>query len=345
MKVGIVGTSGYAGGELLRLLASHPEATVEYVASTSKVGQKVAEVFPSLLGIYDLVFEPVDAKAMARRCDVVFTATPHGVAMQLAEELLDGGAVLIDIGSDFRFTDSSVYEAWYKTEHTQPQLAKEAVYGLVELFRDSVKEARLIANPGCYPTSALLALAPLAVHGWIDLDTVVITSMSGVSGAGATPKPMYHFPHCVENVQAYGYPGHRHTPEIEQGLGLLLGKEVPPITFSPHLVPMSRGILTHVSARATADVGAEGLVEGYREFYKASPFVRVLSERLPDTKSVAGTNFCDLAPRYDPRSRRIVVTSVIDNLVKGAAGQAIQNMNVRFGLAETTGLWSPGFTP
>ncbi|HLS91740.1 MAG TPA: N-acetyl-gamma-glutamyl-phosphate reductase [Limnochordia bacterium] len=345
MKVGIVGTSGYAGGELLRLLVSHPQATVEYVASTSKVGEKVAEVLPAFHGIYDLVFEPVDAQAMARRCDVVFTATPHGVAMELAQELLDGGVVLIDIGSDFRFSDPRVYEAWYKQEHTRPQLAQEAVYGLVELFRDQVKEARLIANPGCYPTSALLALAPLAASGWIDLETVVITSMSGVSGAGATPKPMYHFPHCVENVQAYGYPGHRHTPEIEQGLSRFLGKEVPPITFSPHLVPMSRGILTHVSARSTVDIGPQDLINHYTEFYKDSPFVRVLAERLPDTKSVAGTNFCDLAPRLDHRARRIVVTSVIDNLVKGASGQAIQNMNVRFGLAETAGLWHPGFTP
>lgn len=345
MKVGIVGTSGYAGSELLRLLAAHPEARVEYVASTSKVGQRVSEVLPSLLGICDLQFEPVDAREMARRCDVIFTATPHGVAMELAQEILAGGAVLIDIGSDFRFRDIRTYETWYKQEHTQPKLAEEAVYGLVELFRDKVPEARLIANPGCYPTSALLALAPLASSGWIDLESVVITSMSGVSGAGASPKPMYHFPHCVENVQAYGYPGHRHTPEIEQGLGLLVGREVPPITFSPHLVPMSRGILTHASAKATVDLDQEGLLELYREFYRDASFVRLLYERLPDTKSVAGTNFCDLAPRYDGRTGRITVTSVIDNLVKGAAGQAIQNMNVRFGLAETTGLWNPGFTP
>lgn len=345
MKVGIVGTSGYAGSELLRLLLHHPEASVEYVASTSKVGQPLAEAMPNFAGLYDLTFEPVDAAAMGRRCDVVFTATPHGVAMELAEEILAGGAVLIDIGSDFRFRDASVYEMWYKAPHARPDLAAEAVYGLVELFGEQVKGARLVANPGCYPTSALLALAPLAKAGWIDLETISIVSMSGVSGAGATPKPMYHFPHCVENVQAYGYPGHRHTPEIEQGLSLLLGQEAPPISFSPHLVPMSRGILTHASGRAAEPVDQGDLIELYREFYRQAPFVRVLADRLPDTKSVAGSNFCDLAPRYDERSRRIQVTSVIDNLVKGAAGQAIQNMNLRFGLPETTGLWSAGYTP
>lgn len=345
MKVGIVGTSGYAGSELLRLLLSHPEAEVVYVASSSKAGQPVAEVLPAFAGLYDLVLEPVDAAAMGRRCDVVFTATPHGVAMELAGAILDAGAVLIDIGSDFRFRDPAVYETWYKVPHTRPELAAEAVYGLAELFGQEVKEARLIANPGCYPTSALLALAPLARAGWIDLETISIVSMSGVSGAGAAPKPMYHFPHCVENVQAYGYPGHRHTPEIEQGLSLLLGREVPPVSFSPHLVPMSRGILTHVNARASTALDQADLVELYREFYRESPFVRVLAERLPDTKSVAGTNFCDLAPRYDARTRRVQVTSVIDNLVKGAAGQAIQNMNLRFGLPETTGRWAAGFTP
>jgi len=345
MKVGIVGTSGYAGSELLRLLLSHPQAKVEYVASTSKVGQPVAEALPNFAGLYDLVFEPVDAAEMGQRCDVVFTATPHGVAMELAGEILNKGAVLIDIGSDFRFRDATVYEAWYKQPHARPDLAAKAAYGLVELFGQKVKEADIIANPGCYPTSALLALAPVASAGWIDLETISIVSMSGVSGAGAAPKPMYHFPHCVENVQAYGYPGHRHTPEIEQGLSLLLGKEVPPVSFSPHLVPMSRGILTHASARAAARVDQGSLVELYREFYRSSPFVRVLADRLPDTKSVAGSNFCDLAPRYDERTRRIQVTSVIDNLVKGAAGQAIQNMNLKFGLPETAGLWSAGFSP
>lgn len=345
MKVGIVGTSGYAGSELLRLLLMHPEAEVEYVASTSKVGQRVSEALPAFSGLYDLVFEPVDAAAMGRRCDVVFTATPHGVAMELAGEILAAGAVLIDIGSDFRFRDVSVYEAWYKTPHTRPDLAAQAVYGLVELFGDKVKEANLIANPGCYPTSALLALAPAASCGLIELETISIVSMSGVSGAGAVPKPMYHFPHCVENVQAYGYPGHRHTPEIEQGLALLLGHEVPPISFSPHLVPMSRGILTHASARAKRALDQDSLIELYREYYRDAPFVRVLADRLPDTKSVAGSNFCDLAPRYDERTQRILITSVIDNLVKGAAGQAIQNMNVRFGLPQTAGLWTAGFTP
>jgi len=345
MKIGIVGTSGYAGSELLRLLSGHPEAEVVYVASTTKVGQKVGDVLPQFDRFYDLVFEPVDARAMGERCDVVFTATPHGVAMGLAEEVLAGGAALIDIGSDFRFDDPAVYAAWYGQEHTQPALAKKAVYGLVELFRDRIPGAGLIANPGCYPTSAILALAPLVRERLIDLSTIVVASMSGVSGAGQTPKPMYHFPDCVENVQAYGMPGHRHTPEIERGLSLVLGEPVPPISFTPHLIPMSRGILTHANAKWCRPVKTEEVVELYREFYKGAAFVRVLADRLPQTKLVMGSNFCDIAPRVDARSGRILVESAIDNLVKGAAGQAIQNMNVRFGIDERAGLWHPATTP
>jgi len=345
MKVGIVGTSGYSGAELLRLLAGHPQAKVEYVASTSKVGQKVGEALPSLHRFYDLTFEPVDAKALGARCDVVFTATPHGIAMELAEEILAGGAVLIDIGSDFRFRDAEAYPEWYGSVHKCPELTKKAVYGLVELFRSAISGADLIANPGCYPTSALLALAPAVKEGLIDLDTIVISSVSGVSGAGATPKPMYHFPDCVENAQGYGIPGHRHTPEIEQGISLLTGEVAPPISFAPHLIPMSRGILTHANAKLKSDIKSDAMVELYRTFYKDSAFVRVLSDRFPQTKLVAGSNFCDVAPKVDERTGRLLVESAIDNLVKGAAGQAVQNMNVRFGIDERAGLWAPAITP
>lgn len=345
MKVGIVGTSGYSGAELLRLLHGHPQATIAYVASTSKVGQKVGDALPSLDRFYDLTFEPVDPRAMGARCDVVFTATPHGAAMELAEEILAGGAVLIDIGSDFRFKDAGAYPKWYGVEHKCPHLLDKAVYGLVELFGDSVAGADLIANPGCYPTSALLALAPAVKEGLLELDTIVVSSMSGVSGAGATPRPMYHFPDCVENAQGYGMPGHRHTPEIEQGISLLAGEEAPPISFAPHLVPMSRGILTHVNARLKRAVTTEDAIELYREFYRRSAFVRVLADRLPQTKLVAGSNFCDVAPRVDPRTGRLLVESAIDNLVKGAAGQAVQNMNVRFGIEERAGLWAPAIAP
>jgi len=345
MKVGIVGTSGYSGAELLRLLSGHPRAEVVYVASTSKVGQKVGDVLPALERFYDLTFEPVDGKALGERCDVVFTATPHGVAMELAEDILAGGAVLIDIGSDFRFRDAATYSEWYGLEHKCPRLAEIAVYGLVELFRDRLAGASLIANPGCYPTSALLALAPAVKAGIIELDTIVISSVSGVSGAGATPKPMYHFPDCVENVQGYGFPGHRHTPEIEQGIGMLAGGAAPPVSFAPHLVPMSRGILTHVAARLKAPLDTAGAVELYREFYRGAVFVRVLHDRFPQTKLVMGSNFCDVAPRVDARTGRLLVESAIDNLVKGAAGQAVQNMNVRFGVDERAGLWLSAIAP
>lgn len=345
MKVGIVGTSGYSGGELLRILFSHPEAEIEYIASSSRAGTPLHQVFPQFEKVADLTFEPVDAKALGKRCDVVFTATPHGVAMDLALDILEGGTILIDIGSDFRFRDHRTFEEWYQVEHRCPELTARAVYGLPELFRAEIEKADLIANPGCYPTSAILALAPAVSLGLIDLNTIVISSISGVSGAGATPKPMYHLPHAVENVQSYGIPGHRHTPEIEQGLAQLLGEEVPPLSFSPHLAPMSRGILTHVNARLIKDVEQDQIIEAYSDFYQNAPFVRILADRLPQTKVVSGTNFCDIAPRLDKRTGRIIVESVVDNLVKGASGQAVQNMNLRFQLEETMGLEASALHP
>lgn len=344
-KIGIVGTSGYSGGELLRILANHPHVRVEYVASSSLVGERLDRHFPSLQGFYDLVFEPVDMKQMAARCDLIFTATPHGVAMSLAGEALAAGAILIDIGADFRFRDATTFSHWYESEHTEPELTKKAVYGLPELFRDTIQQANLIANPGCYPTSAILALAPLIRDGLIDLDSIHVCSMSGVSGGGKSPKPMFHFPQAVENVQAYGTVGHRHTPEIEQGIAHLHGEPVPPITFSPHLIPMSRGILTHVTAKAINSSVGDLVVDSFKNFYREEPFVRVPEGRLPDTKTVSGSNFCDVVPMYDERTGRIIVVSAIDNLVKGASGQAIQNMNIRFGLPEQTGLLAPGMIP
>lgn len=347
IKVGIVGASGYTGNELLRLLGEHPDVQLEYLASRTLAGRSVATEQVAMAGWADWYYEELDPVAMAERCDVVFTAVPHGAAMQLAPPIIGAGKSLIDLGTDFRFRNVRVYEEWYGLNHTQPELSRTAAYGLPELFRDSIKGAQVVGNPGCYPTSTLLALAPLAQEGAIHMTDIIVNSMSGVSGAGATPKAMYHFPDCTENVQAYGTAGHRHTPEIEEGLGVLAKSDHVRVSFTPHLVPMSRGIFTTVVCRPVdANWTSASLTEMYKAFYQGEPFVIVLGEdRLPQTKAVWGSNFCHLAVRFDGRMGRIVIQSVIDNLVKGAAGQAVQNMNLLFGLPEATGLFAPGIMP
>ncbi|MGI6081647.1 MAG: N-acetyl-gamma-glutamyl-phosphate reductase [Limnochordia bacterium] len=347
IRVGIVGASGYTGSELIRLLGQHPHVRLECLASRTLGGQAVATHQPSMAGWASWDYESLDVADMAQRCDVIFTAVPHGAAMEPAAIALAAGKRLIDLGTDFRFRDLTVYEHWYKIPHVQRELNKEAVYGLPELFRESIAQARLVANPGCYPTSALLALAPLARHGDLDTSSIVINSVSGVSGAGATPKPMYHFPDCTENVQAYGTATHRHTPEIEQGIAALTSDKDVRVSFTPHLVPMSRGILTTAvcSLRSSHWTNAS-LNDLYEEFYRQEPFVVVLgTDRLPQTKAVWGSNYCHLSVRFDERTNRAVIQATIDNLVKGAAGQAVQNMNLLFGLPETTGLSSPGLMP
>lgn len=349
VRVGIVGGTGYAGGELLRIISQHPHAQVTYAASRTQVGQAVAASHPGLNGFTDLAYETVDTEAMASRCDVAFLAVPHGASMALAAELVPRGVKVIDIGTDFRFRDPAEYQQWYGIQHEQVHLLAEAVYGLPELYRDKVRGARLVGNPGCYPTSVLLGIAPFVHVGCIDTSSVVVSAMSGVSGAGSTPKQMYHFPECTENVQAYGVPGHRHTGEMEQGIRDLLsargGGEVC-VSFVPHLVPMSRGILATLNLRLTQPLTTHDALEIMRKFYRGEPFVRVLGEdRLPQTKAVLGSNFCDVTARVDARSGRLIVLSAIDNLVKGAAGQAVQNMNLMFGLDEIAGLRAPGLYP
>ena len=347
IKVGIVGATGYTGNELLRLLAGHPHVTVECLASRSLGGKAVADEQPAMAGWATWRYEPLNVVDMAERCDVIFTAVPHGAAMDPAEVIMAAGKKLIDLGTDFRFRDVKVYEEWYKLPHTQPKLNAEAVYGLPELFREAIPGASIVANPGCYPTSALLALAPLARQQALDTSSIVINSVSGVSGAGAKPGAMYHFPDCTENVQAYGTATHRHTPEIEQGLAMLSGEEGIHLSFTPHLVPMSRGILTTAVCKLRdPNWTTETLTDLYREFYGDERFVVVLgTDRLPKTKAVWGSNFCHIAVRMDRRTGRILVQSVIDNLVKGAAGQAVQNMNLLCGFAEDTGLMVPGLMP
>lgn len=347
IRVGIVGASGYTGNELLRLLAGHPHVKIECLVSRSLAGRAVADEQPAMAGWAQWQYEDLNPADLAERCDVVFTAVPHGAAMELAPPVVGAGKRFIDLGTDFRFRDTTVYEKWYKLNHTQPEMSATAAYGLPELFRAQVKGAKVVGNPGCYPTASLLSVAPLVVAQAIAVDNVVITAMSGVSGAGVTPKPMYHFPDCTENVQAYGTTTHRHTPEIEQGISLLAGGKSAGVVFTPHLVPMSRGILaTAVCTPLTNSWTTDALIKLYQDFYAQEPFVTVLgAERLPQTKAVWGSNFCQVTVRYDARVNRIIAQSAIDNLVKGAAGQAIQNMNILFGLDEKTGLFHPGLTP
>ncbi|MEA4884582.1 MAG: N-acetyl-gamma-glutamyl-phosphate reductase [Clostridia bacterium] len=339
IEVGIVGASGYTGGELIRILAGHPEARVRRVSSRTYAGKKIGEVFQSLWDRVDLTCEDLSSEEMASRCDLVFTAVPHGAAMPIAPTVRAAGKKMVDLGADFRFDDASIYESWYKVKHEQPGLLEESVYGLPELNRDRVRKAWLVGNPGCYPTTVVLGLAPLLRAGAIDTAGIIIDAKSGVSGAGRKPGLAYHYPERNDSLAPYGVAGHRHTPEIEQELSKLAGKPVT-VTFTPHLVPLTRGMLSTIYASPVGNCpSCEELAGMYHEFYRRDHFVRVLPpDRLPETKAVCGSNFCDISLRVDSRTNRVIIMSAIDNLVKGASGQAVQNMNLMFGLDEKTGL-------
>ena len=343
-KVAVIGASGYTGVELLRLLAGHPQVTVTCVTSRQQAGQSLGEVFPSLAGVYDLNFEAVEPAAVAGRAELVFTAVPHQAAMGMVPALLAAGCKVIDLSADYRLHDAAVYAEWYEP-HQTPDLLAEAVYGLPELYREQVRGARLVANPGCYPTSAALALAPLLRARLIDAATIIIDSKSGTSGAGRAAKVDTLYCEVNEGFKAYGLPRHRHTPEIEQTLSEVAGVPVT-ISFTPHLVPVNRGILSTCYASLAADVSLTAVLALYRETYAGESFVRVLPEgHLPNINQVRGSNFCDIGLAVDPRTRRVIAVAAIDNLVKGAAGQALQNMNLLFGFPETAGLARPGRYP
>ena len=338
VKVGIVGVTGYAGGELVRLLLNHPEAEIVAVSSRSNVGNPVSAVHRQLFEYMDLVECEIKAENYAE-CDVVFLALPHGASSGLAKELVAMGKKVIDLGADMRLRDYAVYQEWYGAEHQWPEILPDTVYGLPELYREQIKGQSLIANPGCYPTSIILGLAPLLKKGWVKLDTIVCDSKSGVTGAGKSLTANTHFPDCNDNMSAYKLAAHRHTPEIEQELSALAGEPLM-ISFNPHLIPLNRGILSTITMQAsTPDLTQEMLDAAYHEFYDKEEFVRVRNKaELPYSKLVQGSNYCDVAPVWDNRTKRIIVVSCIDNLVKGAAGQAIQNMNIMFGFDETEGL-------
>ncbi len=334
IKAGIVGGTGYTGVELLRLLAQHPEAEVVAITSRKEAGMKVAEMFPSLRGRVDLAFTTPEA-APLKTCDVVFFATPNGVAMRETRELLAAGVKVIDLAADFRITDIAEWSRWYGMEHACPDLVAEAVYGLPEINRDRVKGARLIANPGCYPTAVQLGFLPLIEAGAIDTSWLVADCKSGVSGAGRKAEIGALYAEATDNFRAYAVAGHRHQPEIRQGLARMAGHDVN-LTFVPHLAPMIRGIHATLYGKLTRDVDLQTLFE---QRYAGERFVDVLpAGGHPETRSVRASNLCRIAVHRPQGGDTVVVLSVIDNLVKGAAGQAIQNMNILFGLAENSGL-------
>ncbi len=336
MDIGIIGGSGYTGGELIRLLAGHPEANVVAVTSRSRKGQKVGDTHTHLRKICDLEFEDLTMDEVASRSDIVFTAVPHGTAMQVVPSLLDAGAKVIDLSADYRLK-TGIFENVYKMKHTDP---RDAVYGIPELHPE-VPEQDFIANPGCYPTGASLAAAPLAKAGLIE--RAVFDSKSGVSGAGAEPSPVSHYPNMAENIQAYKLTNHRHRAEIVQELTRLDGM-LTKISFTPHVIPSVRGILTTAHIFVKKEIDIDELTMIYNNFYKNKPFIRVI-KGIPMLFSVRGSNFCDIGFEIEKDSDRIVIISAIDNLVKGASGQAIQNMNLMFGLDETMGLWAAAAAP
>jgi N-acetyl-gamma-glutamyl-phosphate reductase len=343
--VAIAGASGYTGVELLRLLVQHPWVRVVALTAETHANQPITKVFPSLRGLLDLTCAPLDTAKLAAEAEFIFLALPHKTSMAVGADLIQRGARVLDLSADFRLKDPALYPHWYKMDHSAPHLLKEAVYGLPELHRAEIEPARLVAVPGCYPTSAILALAPLLAEGLVDPDTIVIDSMSGVSGAGRKAELAYQYCEVNENLKAYGVATHRHTPEIEQELSRLAGRDVT-VTFTPHLTPMTRGILTTVTAALQSARSTAELLEQYRRFYAQAAFVRVLPEgQLPETKHVLHANFCDVGVVSDPRTGRVVVLTAIDNLVKGASGQAVQCFNLMAGLEERTGLWIPGLYP
>jgi N-acetyl-gamma-glutamyl-phosphate reductase len=342
IDIAIVGGTGYTGVELLRLLAQHPEANVVAITSRKDAGTRVAQMFPSLRGRYDLAFcEP--QQAALDRCDVVFFATPHGVAMSQARELVGAGTRIIDLAADFRLGDPAVFERWYKMPHACPELLEEAVYGIPEINRDAIRKARIVANPGCYPTTVQLGFLPLVEAGLVDTQHLIADCKSGVSGAGRKAELSLSYCETADNFAAYGVAGHRHWPEILQGLNRA-SREPVRLTFTPHLTPIIRGILATLYAPLRdRDADLQAL---YEKRYAGEPFVDVMPPgSLPDTRSVRGSNTLRIAVHRPPDSDLALVIAVEDNLVKGAAGQAIQNMNLMFGLPETTGLQAPPLLP
>ena len=338
IKVGIIGATGYAGGELARILMGHKDAKIVWYGSRSYIDKKYADVYQNMFQIVDAKCLDDNMEELAKKADVIFTATPQGFCATVISEAILADTKIVDLSADFRIKDVATYEKWYGIQHKSPQFIEGAVYGLCEINREDVKGARLVANPGCYTTCSILTAYPLAKEGLIDMNTLIIDAKSGTSGAGRGAKAGNLYCEVNENIKAYGVASHRHTPEIEEQLGYAAKEDVR-ISFTPHLVPMNRGILATEYATLTKQTTYEEVKAVYDKYYKEEKFIRVLDEGIcPETKWVEGSNYVDINFKIDPRTNRIIMMGAIDNLVKGAAGQAVQNMNLMFGLPESEGL-------
>lgn len=340
LKVAILGGSGYTGGELLRLLNQHPHVKITSVTSERSAGKTISDLFPHLKDC-KLTFEPLEIKKIAKKADLFFLCLPHKTSQEIVAELYKAGKKIIDLSADYRLKDTAVYQKWYETPHKFPDLLKNAVYGLPELYREKIKDAQIIANPGCYPVSAIMGLAPIIGKHFVDINSIIIDSKSGVSGAGRNPALPFMFSEANESVKAYAVTTHRHTPEIEQELSLIANKKVQ-VIFTPHLIPMDRGILSTIYVRLKENVDLSHVQKIYTDFYRKEKFVKVLENgAYPTTKAVKGSNYCHLSVFLDkrnPKSQTLIIVSAIDNLLKGASGQAVQNMNIMYGFNETDGL-------
>lgn len=346
VRVAILGASGYTGFELVRILVSHPRVRIAFASSRTQEGTILSDHYPAFKGMADICYSPVDVDRIAEEADFVFAALPHGASMDVVPDLLKRGLKVVDLSADYRLRNKDLYQEWYGT-HKNPELLDLAVYGLPELYRGAIKRANLVANPGCYPTSIILAVAPLLKYDLIEPDSIIADSKSGVTGAGRALSLGTHFCEVNESFKAYKVGGvHRHIPEIEQELSLIARKQVR-IAFTPHLVPMSRGILSTVYSRPRDGVGEKDIEEAFRTFYRDEPFVRLFGPEaeLPSTLQVRGSNYCDIGWRLDRRTGRLIVVSAIDNLTRGASGQAVWNMNLMVGFPENMGLqyapWQP----
>ncbi|MDI6786184.1 MAG: N-acetyl-gamma-glutamyl-phosphate reductase [bacterium] len=338
LKVGIIGATGYAGEELIKLLLNHPQVKITLLQGLVEKSTPIENIFKNLRSRTDLLCTNLDLEQIISKVDLVFLALPHKVSMEIVPTLLKHNKRVIDLSADFRLKDPLVYEKWYQIKHVCPQFINEAVYGLPELYRSYIKKTNLIANPGCYPTSIILGLAPLIKNSKINLDQIIVDSKSGITGAGRMPTPKTHFPNCYENFSAYGIFSHRHTPEIDQELSFLACKEVK-IVFTPHLLPINRGILSTIYVDLKNSMSQQQLLEIYINFYKKEPYIRILKEgELPQIKDVAHTNYCDLGIFLDKNRKKVLIISCIDNLIKGASGQAVQNMNIMYDYKESSAL-------
>ncbi|MBP1743905.1 MAG: N-acetyl-gamma-glutamyl-phosphate reductase [Firmicutes bacterium] len=344
IKIGIIGATGYAGAQLVWILHNHPKADIKFLCSNSYAGESYSDIYKNFSGhMYINCVSMEEAYSQLDAIDVLFLAMPHGKSFDISKAAVAKGKKVIDLGADFRLKDITEYEEWYKVTHQAVDLLKEAVYGLPELNREKIKGAGLVANPGCYPTASILALAPLLKNDIIDTSSIIIDAKSGVTGAGRSAVTNNLYCECNDSIKAYAITTHRHTPEIEQVLSGVSGKDIT-LTFTPHLTPMSRGILSVCYGKLNDEYSESTLLQLYRDFYKEEYFVKIL-DAPPETRYTKGSNMCHISLRVDKRTNRVIVVSAIDNLIKGAAGQAVQNMNILFGLNENTGINFPAMVP